>query len=69
MLVRLLYASRAAQPVTPDAIEKWKAEHGYDKPLLWNSKASGTAKFSDTIFFNKSGPVRNAAVQRALGVR
>jgi peptide/nickel transport system permease protein len=25
--------------VTPEAIEKWKAERGYDKPLLWNAKA------------------------------
>jgi peptide/nickel transport system permease protein len=22
--------------VTPEAIEKWKAERGYDKPLVWN---------------------------------
>ncbi|MCB1947818.1 MAG: ABC transporter permease, partial [Nitrosomonas sp.] len=22
--------------VTPEAIEKWKAERGYDKPLLFN---------------------------------
>jgi len=40
--------------VTPDAIEKWKAERGYDKPLLWNTRASGTAKATDTIFFSKS---------------
>lgn len=40
--------------VTPEAIEKWKAERGYDKPLLWNSAAAGEAKFTDTVFFNKS---------------
>jgi peptide/nickel transport system permease protein len=40
--------------VTPEAIEKWKAERGYDKPLVWNSAAAGGAKLTDTIFFSKS---------------
>ena len=22
--------------VTPEAIQKWKTERGYDKPLVWN---------------------------------
>ncbi len=26
--------------VTPEAIEKWKAERGYDKPLLWNAQTA-----------------------------
>ncbi len=43
-----------AKRVTPDAIEKWKAEHGYDKPLLVNAQASGVAQLTDTIFFQKS---------------
>jgi peptide/nickel transport system permease protein len=40
--------------VTPEAIEKWKAERGYDKPLLWNAGADGLNKATDTIFFEKS---------------
>ena len=40
--------------VTPEAIEKWKAERGYDKPLLWNAKAAGSAAVTDTILFSKS---------------
>ena len=40
--------------VTPEAIERWKADHGYDKPLLYNEAAEGTAKLTDTIFFDKS---------------
>jgi peptide/nickel transport system permease protein len=40
--------------VTPEAIEKWKAERGYDKPLLWNGKAAGGEKFTGTIFYEKS---------------
>jgi len=40
--------------VTPEAIEKWKADHGYNKPIAFNSAASGMEKLSDTIFFEKS---------------
>jgi peptide/nickel transport system permease protein len=40
--------------VTPEAIEKWKAERGYDKPLLFDSRASGFQVFTKTIFFEKS---------------
>jgi peptide/nickel transport system permease protein len=43
-----------AKRVTPEAIEKWKAQRGYDRPLLWNGAAPGAEKFSDTIFFAKS---------------
>jgi peptide/nickel transport system permease protein len=40
--------------VSQDAIEKWKVEHGYDKPLLWNEAAPGAAKLTGTIFFERS---------------
>src|SRR4051812_21515153 len=40
--------------VTPDAIEKWKAEHGYDKPLLWNGAKPAFSKITETIFYEKS---------------
>jgi peptide/nickel transport system permease protein len=40
--------------VTADAVAKWKAERGYDKPLFVNAKASGLAKVTDTIFYDKS---------------
>ncbi|HZO03254.1 MAG TPA: ABC transporter permease [Burkholderiales bacterium] len=43
-----------AKRVTPEAIDKWKQERGYDKDLLWNEKAAGAGKFTDTIFFDKS---------------
>jgi len=35
--------------VTPEAIQKWKAERGYDKPLFYNR-----GSLTDTIFFEKS---------------
>jgi peptide/nickel transport system permease protein len=40
--------------VTPEAIEKWKIERGYDKPLLFNQEAEKQGKLTDTIFFEKS---------------
>lgn len=40
--------------VTPDAIEKWKHQQGYDKPLLFNMTAGSTHKITDTIFWQKS---------------
>ncbi|MFY9328572.1 MAG: ABC transporter permease [Georgfuchsia sp.] len=40
--------------VTPEAIQKWKAERGYDKPLLWNVAEQGAARATETIFYAKS---------------
>ena len=40
--------------VTPAAIESWKHERGYDKPLLYNDQAEGMGKLTDTIFYKKS---------------
>lgn len=40
--------------VTPEAITKWKQERGYDKPLMFNDTEEGYAKFTHTIFFEKS---------------
>lgn len=40
--------------VTPEAIQTWKRERGYDRPLLFNAEADGVSKVSDTIFFDKS---------------
>jgi peptide/nickel transport system permease protein len=40
--------------VTPEAIEQWKQERGYDKPVIYNPAAAGLGHFTDTIFFDKS---------------
>ena len=40
--------------VTPEAVEKWKAARGYDKPLFVNGAAGGVGAVTDTIFFEKS---------------
>ena len=43
-----------AKRVTPEAIEKWKADRGYDKPLLFSSEGVGIGKLTQTIFYEKS---------------
>ena len=43
-----------AKRVTPEAIVNWKADHGYDKPLLYNAAATGARAYTDTIYFSKS---------------
>lgn len=40
--------------VTAEAITEWKAERGYDMPLLYNDQATGVATLTNTVFFTKS---------------
>jgi peptide/nickel transport system permease protein len=40
--------------VSAQAIESWKREHGYDRPLLFNAAEQGLGKLTDTIFYEKS---------------
>ncbi len=40
--------------VTPAAIEEWKAERGYDLPMLYNESEAGAGQITRTIFFQKS---------------
>ena len=40
--------------VNQEAIEKWKAERGYDKPLYLNEKKQGSERFTETIFWERS---------------
>ena len=43
-----------AKRVTPEAIQRWKVERGYDQPLFYNADAAGAQKLTRTIFFDKS---------------
>jgi len=43
-----------AKQVTPQMIESWKEERGYDKPLFINYNASGTSVLTDTLFVKES---------------
>ena len=38
--------------VTPEAIEKWKMERGYNKPLFYNHKEEELKKITNTIYFD-----------------
>ncbi len=40
--------------VTPEAVEQWKQERGYDKPVIYNGASAGMGKLTDTIFYDKS---------------
>ena len=40
--------------VTQEAIEKWKTERGYDKPLYLNAAKTGGEKVTETIFWERS---------------
>ena len=43
--------------VAPEAIERWKAEHGFDKPLYLNPRAEGFGKITNTVFFESSAAI------------
>ncbi len=40
--------------VTDQAVQTWKAQHGYDLPLFWNEESQGSARFTQTVFYTKS---------------
>ncbi len=47
-------AQLGAKQVTPQMIQAWKEERGYDKPLFYNDKAGGVEKVTDTLFMHES---------------
>ncbi len=40
--------------VTEEAVDNWKAERGYDRPLFYNEQQEGVSTLTDTIFFDNS---------------
>jgi peptide/nickel transport system permease protein len=40
--------------VTQEAIDSWKAQHGYDVPLVWNDTEPGTGRLTRTVFWQRS---------------
>src|SRR5690606_39852713 len=45
------------QRVSQEVVERWKAQRGYDKPLIYNAAADGTERFTETIFYDRSVPL------------
>jgi peptide/nickel transport system permease protein len=40
--------------ISQQQIDDWKVQHGYDKPLIWNTGESGRRKVTDTVFWERS---------------
>ena len=40
--------------IDPEAVQQWKAQRGYDKPLFVNDQENSEGLLTDTIFFDKS---------------
>lgn len=49
--------SIGGQRVSQTAIDNWKVERGYNKPLFYNSEAQGGKSLTDTIFYERSVPL------------
>jgi len=47
-------AQLGAKQVTPQMIESWKEQKGYNKPLFFNEKAKDIEKITDTLFVQES---------------
>jgi peptide/nickel transport system permease protein len=47
-------AQLGSKRVTPQMIEAWKHERGYDKPLFYNERAEGVRALTDTLFWRES---------------
>ncbi len=47
-------AQLGAKQVSPQMIQSWKEQRGYDKPLFINQKAEGFSILTDTLFVKES---------------
>ena len=47
-------AQLGAKQTTPEMIESWKVDHGYDKPLFFNEESAGLSKVTETLFVDQS---------------
>lgn len=47
-------AQLGGKHVEQAAVDNWKQQHGYDKPLFYNPHAQGVGVFTDTLFAKKS---------------
>ncbi|MDG6778086.1 ABC transporter permease [Thiomicrorhabdus sp. zzn3] len=47
-------AQLGAKQTTPEMIEAWKVDHGYDKPLFYNAESPGLSSLTETLFVEQS---------------
>jgi len=45
------------QRISQEAIDRWKLQRGYDKPLWFNPAAPGAQALTDTVFYQRSVPL------------
>lgn len=50
----MAHAQLGAKRVTQEAVDKWKRDRGYDRPLFFDNKATGARTLTNTIFYEKS---------------
>lgn len=50
----MAHAQLGAKQTTPEMIQAWKVEHGYDKPLFVNAEQTGLKLVSETLFVQES---------------
>ncbi len=50
----MAYAHLGQKHIKPEAVQAWKVERGYDKPVFINPDAGGISKITNTLFFTKS---------------
>lgn len=50
----MAHAQLGAKQTTPEMIQAWKVEHGYDKPLFVNTEQTGLKLVSETLFVQES---------------
>lgn len=47
-------ANLGTRHITQEQVDIWKKQHGYDRPLFYNTAEDNFAKFTDTLFYKKS---------------
>ncbi|RLA06632.1 MAG: ABC transporter permease [Gammaproteobacteria bacterium] len=50
----MAYKHLGDKRVTVEMVDKWKKDHGYDRPLIYAADRGGFARFSDTLFAQHS---------------
>ncbi len=51
---QMAQAQLGIKHISPEAIEEWKKQRGYDQPLFWNAESTGLKSLTETLFFSKS---------------
>src|SRR5690554_5473941 len=53
--------------ISEEAVEQWKQQRGYDKPLFLNTEENSQGLITDTIFYQKSFSLFLRSEERRVG--